>query len=346
MLARTAMALVACLAIVASASAQRSQLRVGDNAPGLDIQNWFNGEATTIESGKVYVVEFWATWCGPCKKSIPHLNELHNEYGPQGLTIIGVSSDDKSPDIVQRFVAQQGPAMSYLVGVDRDGNTKSAWMEAAKQNGIPCAFVVDRNSKVVFIGHPLDEQFDRAVKMTLRGKYDPKKQAQAEPTLAAAERAARVKNYREAHRLFDEVIKTDPMFFSGVALRKFRMMLVEEKNPDAAWGYAMALVQMYSGDPETLREIAVDITTNPDYENPNLDIALAAAQAAVQARGTTDADVLATLALVQYHRKEIEEAIESQMQAWMVAAPGRKEAFRRTLDNYRTAAERSARMTK
>ncbi|MCA9284706.1 MAG: redoxin family protein [Phycisphaerales bacterium] len=344
MLVRTALAMVACLAIVASASAQRSKLTVGDNAPGIDIETWFNGDAVAIEPGQVYVVEFWATWCAPCRKSIPHINELSQKYAGKGLRVIGVSSDDKSSDIVQKFVVSQGDRMSYLVGVDRKGNTKKAWMEAAGQNGIPCAFVVDRGGKVVFIGHPLDEQFERAVKMTIRGKFDPKKEKQAEPLLAAAERAVRVKNYREAYKYFDEVIAMDPVLFSRVAQRKFQVLLVDENDPTRAWAYAKQMLQTYSGDPETLRDAAVDIATNPLYKEPNLDIALAAAEAALAIQGTSSADALATVALVRFHRNELDQAVERQMEAWMVAVPAAKDDYKRTLEKYRSAAERTAKL--
>ena len=65
-----------CLALTSVAVAQRKQLSVGDPAPGLDIDMWVKGEEVSIESGKVYVIDFWATWCVPCRRSIPHLSEL------------------------------------------------------------------------------------------------------------------------------------------------------------------------------------------------------------------------------------------------------------------------------
>src|SRR5437868_8519116 len=65
-------------------------LKAGDKAPAIKADKWVKGDAVTgFEKGKVYVVEFWATWCGPCKESIPHLTALQKEH--KDVTIIGVA---------------------------------------------------------------------------------------------------------------------------------------------------------------------------------------------------------------------------------------------------------------
>ena len=65
-------------------------LKVGDPAPPLKATKWVQGsEVASLEKGKVYVVEFWATWCGPCIVMMPHLGDLQREYKNQGVTIIG-----------------------------------------------------------------------------------------------------------------------------------------------------------------------------------------------------------------------------------------------------------------
>ena len=69
--------LLVFLLLCASVHAE-DRLVVGSKAPPIDIEHWLNKEPVERwETGKVYVVEFWATWCGPCKVSIPHLNKLH-----------------------------------------------------------------------------------------------------------------------------------------------------------------------------------------------------------------------------------------------------------------------------
>jgi len=61
--------------------------KLGDKAASLDGLTYVKGEPVTFKEGKVYVVEFWATWCGPCKTSIPHLTEIQKKYKDKNVTV-------------------------------------------------------------------------------------------------------------------------------------------------------------------------------------------------------------------------------------------------------------------
>jgi len=146
-------------------------LKVGDAAPALAIDTWVKGDAVkSFEKGKIYVVEFWATWCGPCIKAIPHLTELQKEH--KEVTFIGVAASEKPGDNadrlkrVQEFVAKQGGKMEYRVGFDGDGEMRESWKRASGQRGIPCTFIVNGDGKIAWIGHPsqLDEALAPLVK--------------------------------------------------------------------------------------------------------------------------------------------------------------------------------------
>ena len=122
-------------------------------AASLDGLTYVKGDAVTLEKGKVAVVEFWATWCPPCKVSIPHLTEIQKQFKDQGVVVIGVSNE--SVDVVKGFVAAQAKAMDYRVAVDSGGKVSAGYMRAFGQNGIPTAFIVDDQGSIAWVGHPM-----------------------------------------------------------------------------------------------------------------------------------------------------------------------------------------------
>lgn len=100
-----------------------------------------------IETGKPMIVEFWATWCPPCRKSIPHLNEIYKKYKDKGLSIIGISDEDKA--VIEKFT--QTTPMDYTVAIDKD----DAFSKPFGIKGIPHAFLVDKTGKITWAGHPM-----------------------------------------------------------------------------------------------------------------------------------------------------------------------------------------------
>lgn len=128
---------------------------VGSPAPEFGGKQFFNLPATmsspvTLASlrGRVVVLDFWATWCGPCVASIPHLIELHNKYADQGLVIIGHT--DGSSTELEAFIKAKN--MPYLISVGADIG------DAYGVSGIPHVFVIDPDGKVAWGGHPADMQ--------------------------------------------------------------------------------------------------------------------------------------------------------------------------------------------
>ncbi len=164
-------ALLAALQIV-STSNQGRAADLGSPAPALDIAQWIKGGPVALADGKgkkVYVVEFWATWCPPCRTSIPHLTSLQKKFKDKGIEFIGIS--DEQTAVVRKFVDKMGDQMEYTVAVDNERKTASGYMKAFGIDGIPHAFVVDRSGRIVWHGHPMAD-LEETLQQIIDGKYD------------------------------------------------------------------------------------------------------------------------------------------------------------------------------
>ncbi|MFG0244553.1 MAG: TlpA family protein disulfide reductase [Phycisphaerales bacterium JB052] len=155
---------------------QIPELFIGSKAPELQIAKFVKGDSVqSFEPGQVYVVEFWATWCGPCIAAFPHLSELQEEYKGKAQ-FIGVNIwegvDDQAERIekVEGFVADQGDRMSYTVAVENGSAMADTWMKPAAQNGIPAAFIVDGTGTIAWVGHPMN--IDKSLEQAVSGELD------------------------------------------------------------------------------------------------------------------------------------------------------------------------------
>lgn len=152
----------------ASGVAQAAEDAKAGTAPPLKIAQWVKGQPIQLSAGRgknVYVVEFWATWCPPCRTSIPHLTELQKKYKNQGVVIVGITNEPAEK--VKPFVAKMGDKMDYTVAVDDNQATSKAYMEANGVGTIPHAFVVNKSGDLVWHGHPmqgLEDQIEKALK--------------------------------------------------------------------------------------------------------------------------------------------------------------------------------------
>ncbi|RYD41376.1 MAG: redoxin domain-containing protein [Verrucomicrobiaceae bacterium] len=117
---------------------------------------WVKGTAPTAwEPGKVYILECWATWCGPCIAAIPHVDELYDKYQDKGLRVIGVNVWEDGKEKVADFVKAKGDGMSYPVAyTGKGGAFETEWLKPADVKGIPHAFVV-KDGKVLLTTHPM-----------------------------------------------------------------------------------------------------------------------------------------------------------------------------------------------
>ncbi len=149
---------LALLSAVASASV------VGQAAPALTFKDLAGKDVSLAAlKGKVVVVDFWATWCGPCRMEIPGYIEMQKKYGKDGVVIVGVSLDQKGPKHVQKFVEQN--AMNYTV-VMGDNAAVEAF---GGFNSIPTTFLIGRDGKILHekSGAMAHEQYEAILKKAL-----------------------------------------------------------------------------------------------------------------------------------------------------------------------------------
>lgn len=143
---------------------------LGEPAAALQISEWVKGapvDLAALKGKKVAVVEFWATWCPPCRQTIPHLTKLQKKF--KDVVFVGISGE--KPDFVKSFVKKQADDMDYGVAIDKDDKTSEGYMGAYSVDGIPHAFIVDLQGRVVWHGHPMGD-LEKVLEEVVAGKFD------------------------------------------------------------------------------------------------------------------------------------------------------------------------------
>jgi thiol-disulfide isomerase/thioredoxin len=138
---------------------------IGSLAPEFSLKSVPDGKTVTLSSlrGKAVVVNFWATWCGPCKIEMPWLVDLQKKYGDQGLQIVGITKDDSDEATIARFTKKMGVNYTILVGNQQVQDLYGG------VGGLPTSFFVNRSGKVVheIIGLDSESKFEDAIKQAL-----------------------------------------------------------------------------------------------------------------------------------------------------------------------------------
>ena len=142
-------ALLFCLAMIALGGTGFTEEKkiwarsiIGQKAPAFVVEKWLGDEPK--REGKWVLIDFWATWCGPCRKAIPHLNELHQKFAGK-LVVVGIS-DEKEDDI--RKLAE--PKIAYASAID----TQARMKDELAVTGIPHVIIIDPQGIVRWEGFP------------------------------------------------------------------------------------------------------------------------------------------------------------------------------------------------
>lgn len=114
------------------------------SAPDFSLQD-LDGKTVKLSdyAGRVRLVDFWATWCAPCREEIPTFKDLHARYGERGFTIIGIAMDDEGGPVVGPFVKEHAMPYVNLLGNEEVGNAYGPL------RGLPTKFLLDKDGKIV-----------------------------------------------------------------------------------------------------------------------------------------------------------------------------------------------------
>ncbi len=131
------------IVLALAAVAHGAELKVGDTFPELQ-QFGLTGEITKELRGKVVLVDFWASWCVPCKQSFPVLNDLLSKYGKRGFVVIGINVDE-SKVAMDKFLKSTPAQFSIL------HDAKQKLVQQVNVESMPTSFIVDTTGKVRFV---------------------------------------------------------------------------------------------------------------------------------------------------------------------------------------------------
>lgn len=316
-----------------------SVLTIGSPAPALKVNRFLKGKpVTAFEPGKIYVVEFWATWCGPCVEAMPHVTALQKQY-PK-VTFIGVNVWEDDDSVAERFLKQQGTKIDYRIARDdipaggdsHDGAMAITWLKAAGVGGIPTAFVVDGHGRIANITHPMS--LDESLPQIIDGTWNPEeasKQHRAE--IAERQKKAEFKKKLgmlveaepsdETIAALDQLATEFPSRVPVIGLMKFRKLLSMDGKAEQALAEGRKLLESeLASQPEFLGAIAwnvVDPERNQVASPELLAFALKTMKQADEQTEQRSPEIADTLARVYFQMGDAKAAADAQRRAVSLA---------------------------
>jgi thiol-disulfide isomerase/thioredoxin len=338
---------------------------VGDPAPPIRVSAFLKGEPiAAFQKGQVYMIDFWATWCGPCKESIPHLTELQQKYGDK-VRIVGVSVWEPREKDVPSFVKEWGDKMGYTVASDRvEGITTTDEEKRSRESvekglmsksylvdsgwaeiGIPCVFIINGEGRIAWIGSGAGDttQMDRVLEEVVAGRHDLKAAVSAyhkkmEVELYARGERAKAKDARQAgeftaaEKHWDNIIALGPDY-EDAYISKYVMLLHQKKAPDEAAAFLSRSAANL--DWVTIMNMTATLAyEGRDLKPEHLRAGIEACQLALTKKGQDHPWPLMTMAAMHYRLGENDKAVSLVDRALLVAKDNDKKRFLETREKF------------
>ncbi len=327
--------------MVSACSPASADLNIGDPAPPLTIKEWVQGEPVDLAkdaSKKVHIIEFWAVWCPPCKASVPLLSKYQQKYA-KDLVIIGVTDPDagsNSPREIRRFVQQQGLNMSYTVAMDKSGKTTAAYLPSTGIVGIPYAFIVGKDRKVLWQGSPLNPALEDILPRVISGEYDIKTAMTGQKVatiMSKLDFMAQMGEWQQVWEGLTEILKLDPG--NADAMGALVITTLETDGHDKFREWARSHINEHRKNALVMRRLAETLTGINDLNHRFPDLALEAAKAAYETNSRPGPAAIAVYARALYQIGVLDRAIALQQDAAALAEGEEREHIKGTLEYYR-----------
>lgn len=313
-----------------SAAAQEAPtLLIGDTAPAIPgSAEWIQGEPVErLDDGRVYAIDFWATWCGPCIASIPEVQALHEDLRDEGVVVIGahIWASAQAPE-PEELLREQGASMTYPIVKDTDGALAAAFMEAAGRRGIPTMMIIGRDGRLAWMGHPQGGA-RRVAEEVAAGTFDiagareaATRERKAEAVAQQANALALEGDWEAALREIDRAVEMNPAGQRKLAVVKVQRLALTLDREEEAYAYARTLLDdVIAGDAYLLNNLARFLVEAPRLAPRDYDLARDAALRALELTNDAFPDAMATLATVEFESGRVEQAVETQRRALALA---------------------------
>lgn len=327
-------------------------LTIGSKAPNIDVEHWVSDNdgafehTTTLKSDKVYVIEFWATWCGPCISAMPHIVELQEKY-KDSVQVVSISDEDM--ETVEKFLERKvrgkddetyaDLTSTYCLTTDPDESVKKDYFRAAGRTGIPCAFIVGKTGVVEWIGHPMrmDEPLEKVVndewdreKFAVGYEEDRKKaaamaekQALRRKVMGTVRKHFIAKEYQEAVDYISEVLEDESYEGPQDDLVQLKMHAMITGNLEGTATEFKTYLEENLTKPRNMTRILASVLQAKGKDQVDEEVFLAArvAAASIAEKRPENVTGLFTHAQYLFHAKDYDKATEVLESALENAGP-------------------------